>query len=149
MELSISLLWLSSSPLTSSLPILALLPTHCLHLYHFHYYFHNHKQHQLYHQRYQFNHLCCQLHHHCHHPHIHLHIFFTIIVNVTHQMSPLCPPSLPLTCSSTPLLHSCHHHHHHHSHNRSSLQILEVSPSFRPDCVTETSGNITIQSFSS
>lgn len=48
LELLTSLLSLSPSPLTSSLPTPALLPTRSLYLYNIPYSFHNHKQHQWY-----------------------------------------------------------------------------------------------------
>lgn len=64
---------------------------------------------------------------------------------------------LIILCSSTPSFQACHHPQHYDSHNHSFLQTssyikcqtLVVSPSFKLDCLPGTSGNVSIQSFSS
>lgn len=129
LELLTSLLSLSPSPLTSSLPTPTLLPTHSLYLYNFHYSFHNHKQHQWYSitndtssATYVANSTTTT----------------TIIPNPSshflHHHYQHYPPTITTMSTSwpalsTPSLHSCHLPHY-HSHNQ-SLQTLVVSPSFK------------------
>lgn len=150
LELSISLLSLSPSPLTPSLPTQALLPTLSLHLSNFHYFFHNHK-----HQWYSTTNDASST------------TYVANSIATTIPMSIFTFSSPALSTLSTNL----HHHVHHSLPLRPALAFhcstLAITPtiiivsttvlsrllwfplSSNPNCLTGTSGNIAIESFSS